>query len=419
MPRTATVAYEEPHKHTKSCGCKHSYAQEVEEHVRRFGSQGALPADIVSRGEAAKMTPRETAVMIVTLEAVRKETVVVAAQERGKQYVIVTFLDRERDAIRGARILTAAGFKLEQQGDELRVEADSGEDRDRIRALLDAARLEPYVGRLYTSASEARDCATHGPPPEEIVVVAAEGPHSATVPEPPPAPHRFEVEPYKKPLRWHRGKKDGRYDAAAGNMGVFHIESRSPDRRHGKLPWVLTLGFREIAQGDTKSAVQAKAQRYARKPPMPSPEPACTSIVPQGDVDVIERHPACTPKVDIDTPKKLHAAMKDLVAKQGREVFWCVGKSTQGEMVGQPVQVAMGTVDAVHVEVADFVGAASRLRQAGAKSAYAVHCHPSGHGDNPSDMDRELTKKLRKGMDAISMPFDGHYVLTEKTWSRA
>jgi hypothetical protein len=215
----------------------------------------------------------------------------------------------------------------------------------------------------------------------------------------------------------------------AKGFGFYKIKQGRPDRRHGVLPWT-TLFRREahdpmlpIGSADTKCQAQKLAQKHARHPEGRRPKAgslACTRIVPQGDVDVIERNPACTPRgVDIDSPAKLHAAMRELVAKQGREVFWCIGKSTQGEMVGQPVQVAVGTVNTVHVEVADFVGHAARLRQAGALSAAAVHCHPSGRGDNPSPEDKNLTKRLKAGMEAIAMPFDGHFVFTEKNWSRA
>ncbi|MDE2022150.1 MAG: JAB domain-containing protein, partial [Patescibacteria group bacterium] len=218
---------------------------------------------------------------------------------------------------------------------------------------------------------------------------------------------------------WHRSD-GGDYYADAGPHGRVWVRQREQDKRRGVLRWFATVQKVEVAQGEVKGDVQGAAEKYVRNPKPPSAAEDCIRIVPKGDVDVVERDPSCSPKgVDISSPKKLHAAMKDLVARQGHEVFWCVGKSKQGELVGQPVQVAVGQVDRVVIDVADFVGVAAKLRQASAVSIVAVHCHPSGHGDRPSEADRDLTRRLRKAMEAINVPFDGHYVFAENSWSRA
>ena len=49
----------------------------------------------------------------------------------------------------------------------------------------------------------------------------------------------------------------------------------------------------------------------------------------------------------------------------------------------------------------------------------AAHCHPESHGENPSPADKDLTKRLKKGMDAIDMPFGGHYSMGKDSWARA
>ena len=173
-------------------------------------------------------------------------------------------------------------------------------------------------------------------------------------------------------------------------------------------------------QGETRAEVNEAVEKHLRSPRAAAAAEDCTRIVSRGDVDVIERDPACSPKgVDISSPKKLHAAMRELVAKSGQERFWAIGQSKQGEMVGQPVELAVGQVDHVAIDVATFVGAAATLRNAGAVSVLAAHCHPSSHGENPSPADKDPTKRLKKGMDAIDMPFGGHYSMGKDSWARA
>jgi hypothetical protein len=68
-------------------------------------------------------------------------------------------------------------------------------------------------------------------------------------------------------LRWHR-ISDGIYRAEKDGK-TFTVFHRSPDRRHGKLPWVLTLGGvrgTEIKSFDTASDAKEFARCYNAQP---------------------------------------------------------------------------------------------------------------------------------------------------------
>lgn len=229
-----------------------------------------------------------------------------------------------------------------------------------------------------------------------------------------------EPEPYTRKLHWHRTPAGNAYYNDDTGYGRITLRQRPSDKPNGKLAWYAVVRKIEVAQAETKAALQGVVEEHVRRPGAPAGAAECVQIVPQGDVDVIRRTPACSPQlgVRVDSPKHLHAAMRERVKGLGEEHFWCVGQSKQGEMIGQPVEIAVGEYDQVRVDVAKVIGTAATLRAAGAESMTVCHAHPSGHGHTPSEQDKDLTKRIRKGMDAIGMPFGGHYVLSEKHWAR-
>ena len=170
-----------------------------------------------------------------------------------------------------------------------------------------------------------------------------------------------EPEPYtRKNLNWHRAD-NGSYWNDDSDFGKIVVKQRPSDKRNQKLAWFAVVKKVEVVQGETRAEVNEAVEKHLRNPRTAAAAEECTRIVSRGDVDVIERDPACSPKgVDISSPKKLHAAMRELVAKSGQERFWAIGQSKQGEMVGQPVELAVGQVDHVAIDVATFVGTRPR-----------------------------------------------------------
>ena len=70
------------------------------------------------------------------------------------------------------------------------------------------------------------------------------------------------------PLHWHR-LQSGAYRAERDGR-TFTLFHRSPDRRHGKLPWVLMLGGmrgQELKSFDTASDGKEWARCYNAQPP--------------------------------------------------------------------------------------------------------------------------------------------------------
>jgi hypothetical protein len=68
-------------------------------------------------------------------------------------------------------------------------------------------------------------------------------------------------------VTWHR-KAEGHYFADVEGYGTIDVTRRSPDRRHGVLPWEVVSSRepgRRIAQAETKGEAQRLAERYAHR----------------------------------------------------------------------------------------------------------------------------------------------------------
>lgn len=454
------VAYEEAHECKEGCACEGDYVDQVQQALVDLGSDDpagdvARHAKYVRGAKRAGLEPNSAAAMILAMSS-KDPTVYtprfqleesgaseyVAVDNRGKKVFGPTG-DYQEAVLHAKRARGWVEF-------EMRAKESAAADYDRKEDVIASLREQHFTHIIGTVSNGyvfrqdpdgqwaqalvfAKAGKFHIGKPERFVQVGI-GRDPVTLPphatlltdagaqyakdaEPPPP---VALEPYTKKVRFHRGAREGTYEADLGHLGKARCTQRSPDRRNGKLPWVAVVRKQEICQADTKALLYAAVEEWAKRPQPAAAAEDCARIVHKGDVDVVERDPKCTPSgVKIDTPKRLHAAMRDLVSKQGTEVMWAVGMSKQGEMVGQPVVVNVGQVDRVSVDVADFIGTAATLRKTGAVSVYAVHPHPSNKADTPSSADRDLTKRLREGMRAIGMPFEGHYVMSRDSYSRA
>jgi RadC-like JAB domain len=226
--------------------------------------------------------------------------------------------------------------------------------------------------------------------------------------------------PYEKPLRFHRGTREGTYVAQAGHLGTMRCSQRAPDRRHGRLPWVVMIKKVEVAQAETKMLAYAAAESFARAPKSPaSKEPPPEAQETPGANCVIlkdgrvERSPDCMPTdVKLATADDVYRIMRPYFEKRGDEEFYVLGATLQQTMVGQPILVAAGQTSSVRVSVNQVLKAALGLNAGAACEFWVAHGHPSETNDEHSESDAKLTKALRKGFEA-SFPeckFRGHVV---------
>ena len=181
------------------------------------------------------------------------------------------------------------------------------------------------------------------------------------------------LEPYTKKVRFHRGTREGTYQADMGHLGRATCAQRSPDRRNGRLPWYVVVKKVEIAQAATKTEVYALAEEWARAPKTKSKEPPaaaeCTPVIRNGRV---ERQPDCkSTGVELASAKDVWLITKDQYARQGHETFEVLGANLNSEMVDGPVTVAVGQTSGVRVEPEAVIIAALGLKNGGATQIWS------------------------------------------------
>lgn len=224
-----------------------------------------------------------------------------------------------------------------------------------------------------------------------------------------------EPEPFRnKHIPWHR---DGAgYYADVEPYGRIRVKQRDQNKREGRLAWFAVVKKIEVAQGETRAEVNEAVEKHLRNPMY---EPASTSEA--AEVAIVERSDDAGPGGSrISSPKDLHRLFGERYGRLGSEVFEIVIVNLNDEMIGKPVQVAMGQASGVRVEVEQCMAAAIAGRASGGTGFYALHNHPAGTL-RASSADKDLTKRIEAAQKiaAPSMKFHGHYIVTAKGVARA
>jgi len=131
-------------------------------------------------------------------------------------------------------------------------------------------------------------------------------------------------------------------------------------------------------------------------------EGSCAVIVERGDgLAVIERSEGCQPTgIKLDTAEDVYKLLYKRAQRAGAEPFLCILLTTQGEMLGSPIEIARGQADRVAVDIEQVIMPAVNGAAAGARGAIYVHFHPSGGSEHarPSPADKRLAEDIRKAM---------------------
>jgi hypothetical protein len=234
--------------------------------------------------------------------------------------------------------------------------------------------------------------------------------------------------PYEKPIRFHRGKREGTYTANAGHLGTMTCSQRPPNRRANPpvLPWVVMIKKVEIVQAASKREVFLLAQEWA-KSPKPAEEPPaaaemkqsdCTPVIRNGRV---ERSPECRPTgVRLASAEDVWLIMRERYAKQGQETIEVLCASLQDEMVSEPVTIVMGQTSSVRCDPEQVLIAALGMKNGGATQVWMCHPHPSDSNDQPSESDKKLTKSVAAVFKPMSgLTFKGHVVCSRDSFQLA
>lgn len=104
----------------------------------------------------------------------------------------------------------------------------------------------------------------------------------------------------------------------------------------------------------------------------------------------------------------VHALLRERCALLEQEVFWVISIDVRNQLIGEPVEVARGSVVGVQVKAPEVFRPALRVA---ATAVIVAHNHPSGD-PTPSPEDVVLTNALRAAGKLIEIPVIDHVVVT-------
>jgi len=113
----------------------------------------------------------------------------------------------------------------------------------------------------------------------------------------------------------------------------------------------------------------------------------------------------------VGTAEAAHALLKPLAEDACEENFWVLPLDAKNRLIGAPVAIARGTVNAAALHPRDVFAPLLRL---GAAGLVCAHNHPSGD-TAPSEADLSLTRRLLDAAALLNLPLLDHLVLGRAT----
>jgi proteasome lid subunit RPN8/RPN11 len=243
-------------------------------------------------------------------------------------------------------------------------------------------------------------------------------------PEPParelgPVTHPKAEDAHARHIRW--SIRDGSYVGIGRNTDTLY-EIRPSVLSRGKKPKITWSLFRANRKVDVSSHAErlmklademesdTVAQNGAaeRAPVVYESEARCPPAgggdkgSDAGDcVAIVERTPGCASSGRVLTgARDVWILLEDRYRRTGKEIFEVILLNLRSEMIGSPVQVAVGQRDRVVVDIEQILSPIVKSSEAGCVAVIVVHLHPSGNA-KPSGADRKLTESIRAGMKIV------------------
>jgi DNA repair protein RadC len=211
---------------------------------------------------------------------------------------------------------------------------------------------------------------------------------------------------YAGRIHWHR---DGEAYVTSDGPGA-----RVQRRSSGSSKWVVVVGGQDVGQlASSKAEACAMAEERIRAPSAGASGAA--------EVAIVERTPDASPGGRrLATPKDVYRLLGPRYSRLGQETFEVLLVNLNDELMGSPVQVALGQASGVRVEVEQVLGVVVKGRSEGAAGFWCAHNHPSGTLQ-ASPQDKDLTRRIEAARRVVApnMEFKGHVIVTGKGWAKA
>jgi len=109
----------------------------------------------------------------------------------------------------------------------------------------------------------------------------------------------------------------------------------------------------------------------------------------------------------ISTADAAYKLLKPLAEDAQQEIFWLLPLNTKNRLIGAPIEIARGVLNAAGFHPRDIFNHALRLNAA---SVLCAHNHPSGD-PSPSDADLSLTRRLLDSAALLNIPLHDHIII--------
>lgn len=116
-------------------------------------------------------------------------------------------------------------------------------------------------------------------------------------------------------------------------------------------------------------------------------------------------------QVKITSSNSVYELLQPLIGELFHEEFWILYMNNANKIIEQ-FQISKGGITGTLVDIRIILRKALEL---GATSLILAHNHPSGNL-NPSEADKQLTKKLKTASESLDIKILDHLIVTEKSY---
>lgn len=140
-------------------------------------------------------------------------------------------------------------------------------------------------------------------------------------------------------------------------------------------------------------------------------EAKAVSIIAAMELGRRRRSEEALEKVKITSSNSVYELLQPVIGELDHEEFWILYLNNANKIIEQ-FQISKGGITGTLVDVRITLRKAIEV---GAVSLILAHNHPSGNL-NPSEADKQLTKKLKTAAESLDIKILDHIIVTEKSY---
>lgn len=140
-------------------------------------------------------------------------------------------------------------------------------------------------------------------------------------------------------------------------------------------------------------------------------EAKAISIIAAMELGRRRRSEEAQEKVKITSSSSVYELLQPILGELPHEEFWILYLNNSNKIIEQ-FQISKGGITGTLVDVRITL---RKALEVGAVSIILAHNHPSGNL-NPSEADKQLTRKLKTAVESLDIKILDHLIVTEKSY---